>query len=97
MFRLSETIRRTQTNDGDVLLDIHNGRMFCLNAVGSRILELLRQRMHESCIADEISREYEEDRERVRADVAELLETLEQNGIILPVDASRPTEQAGHL
>lgn len=97
MFRLSATIRRTETNDGEVLLDIHNGRMFCLNAVGSRILKLLRERMDESCIADEISREYEEDGERVRTDVAELLEALQQNGIILPVDASRPTEQGGHL
>lgn len=97
MFRLSETIRRTETNDGEILLDIHNGRMFCLNAVGSRILELLRERMDESSIADEISREYEADGERVRADVAELLETLQRNGIILPVDASRPTEQGGHL
>lgn len=97
MFRLSETIRRTETNDGEILLDIHNGRMFCLNAVGSRILELLRERMDESSIADEISREYEADGERVRAEVAELLETLQRNGIILPVDASRPTEQGGHL
>lgn len=97
MFRLSETIRRTETDDGEVLLDVHNGRMFCLNAVGSRILELLRQRTNESCIADEISREYETDRERVRADVAELLKTLQQHEIILAADASISTEQAGHF
>jgi len=31
MFKVSDTIRRTQTVDGGILLDIHHGQMFCLN------------------------------------------------------------------
>lgn len=39
MFKVSDTIRRTQTADGGILLDIHHGQMFCQNlqlVVGKR-------------------------------------------------------------
>jgi hypothetical protein len=56
MFKLSDTIRRTQTVDGGILLDVHHGQMFCLNIVGVKILELMQRGFDESHIADEISR-----------------------------------------
>ena len=87
MPRVSDTIRRTQTVDGGILLDIHHGRMFCLNLVGAKILELLQRGYNESRITDEISRDYGVSREVVRADVSEFIESLEKNRILRPTPA----------
>jgi len=84
MFRISDTIRRTQTVDGGILLDIHHGQMFCLNVVGAKILELMQQGYDESRIADEISRSYGASREVVRADVLDFIETLHKHHILQP-------------
>jgi len=43
MLKISDTIRRTETVDGGILLDIHHGHMFCLNIVGAKILELMQR------------------------------------------------------
>ncbi len=85
MFRISDTIRRTQTVDGGILLDVHHGEMFCLNIVGARILELMQQGYDESRIADEISRNYGASREVVRTDVLEFIETLHKHHILQPI------------
>lgn len=84
MFRASDTIRRTQTMDGGILLDIHHGQMFCLNIVGAKILELMQQGYDESRIADEISRDYGVSREVVQADVIEFIGVLYKNHILQP-------------
>ena len=85
MFRISDTIRRTETVDGGILLDIHHGQMFCLNIVGSQILKLMQQGYDESRIAEEISRDYGASREVVRTDVLEFIETLHKHHILQPV------------
>jgi len=85
MFRIRDTIRRTETVDGGILLDIHHGQMFCLNIVGSKILELMQQGYDESRIAEEISRDYGASREVVRIDVLEFIETLHKHHIVQPV------------
>jgi hypothetical protein len=66
MFRISDTIRQTQTMDGGVLLDVRHGQMFCLNLVGAKIIQLMQRGYDESRIADEISRDYGASREVVR-------------------------------
>jgi hypothetical protein len=88
MFRLSDTIRQTQTQDGGILLDIHHGQMFCLNLVGAKILELMQRGYDESRIADEISRDYGASREVVRADVIEFIQALEKNHILQAMPAA---------
>ena len=85
MFRISETIRRTETVDGGILLDVHHGQMFCLNVAGAKILELMQQGYDESRIADEISRDYGVSKDIVRADVIEFIETLQKHHILQPV------------
>ena len=85
MFKVSDTIRRTQTMDGGILLDIHHGQMFCLNIVGAKILELMQQGHDESRIADEISRSYGANREVVRADVLDFIESLHKHHILQTV------------
>lgn len=89
MFRISDAIRSTPTQDGTVVLNIHHGEIFCLNVVGSKVLDLLKQGHDESSIADEISREYGATREIVRADILEFIETLERHHILQPVSACR--------
>jgi len=84
MFRVSDTIRQTQTVDGGILLDIHHGQMFCLNSIGSKILEWMQQGYDESRIADEIGHDYGVDREVVRRDVHDFIETLHRHHILQP-------------
>ncbi|MGB2590695.1 MAG: PqqD family protein [Candidatus Acidiferrum sp.] len=87
--RVSGTIRQTQTADGRVLLDIRHGRLFTLNLVGARILQLLERGFDEPRITDEISREYGADYDVVRTDVLEFIESLEKNDVLQTVpDAS---------
>jgi len=88
MFRISDTIRRTETADGGILLDVHHGQMFCLNVVGAKILELMQRGYDESHIADEISRDYGASTEVVRADVIEFIETLQKHHILQPLRES---------
>jgi len=85
MFRISDTIRRTETADGGILLDVHHGQMFCLNIVGAKILELMQRGYDEPRIADEISRDYGASREVVRADVIEFIATLQKHHILQPI------------
>jgi len=82
VFRISETIRRAQTDDGGVLLDILHGQMFCLNVVGSKILELLEKGLDEAQIAEQVSGAYVMDIETVRADVHEFIEVLNKHHIL---------------
>jgi hypothetical protein len=84
MYRISDTIRRTETVDGGILLDIHHGQMFCLNVVGAKILELMQRGYDESRIADEISDSYGVSREVAHADVNEFIGALEKNHILQP-------------
>ena len=82
MVKLADTVRRTQTQDGGVLLDIHHGQMFSLNLVGAKILELLDGGLDEAGIAIEVSRVYAMDLETVRADVREFLELLQKHHLL---------------
>lgn len=80
--KISPQLRSTHNQDGAVVLDILHGRMFRLNLVGSRMLELLKLGREESQIADELSREFGADRETVRADLKEFLAHLERHHLL---------------
>jgi hypothetical protein len=88
MFRISDTIRRTETVDGGILLDIHHGQMFCLNVVGAKILELMQRGYDESRIADEISHDYGVGREVVCTDVHNFIEHLHKHHILQPIPSA---------
>lgn len=88
MFKIADTVRRTQTQDGGILLDIHHGQMFSLNLVGAKILEMLDGGFDEAQIADQVSRAYAMDLETVRTDVHEFLETLSKHHILQTQDAA---------
>jgi hypothetical protein len=82
MFRISDAIRRAQSDDGGVLLDILHGQMFCLNVVGAKILELLEKGFDEAQIAEQVRGAYVMDIETVRADVHEFIEVLNKHHIL---------------
>jgi hypothetical protein len=82
MFALADTIRRTQTEDGGILLDIHHGQMFSLNAVGSQMIELLEKGFDEGQIAAHVARAYAADIETIRADVRDFIAVLKKHHIL---------------
>jgi hypothetical protein len=82
MLTLSSTIRRTDSPDGAVLLDVEQGQMFCLNPMGSRILELIEAGYGENEIALKLSASFSQNIETVRADVGEFLESLRRHHIL---------------
>ena len=82
MFQISDTVRRTKTEDGGVLLDIHHGRIYCLNVVGSRIVDLLEQGLDTVQIAAELSDAYAMDIETVRNDVLDFIRTLQEHDVL---------------
>ncbi len=74
--KLSTQVRSTHDRDGAVVLDIVHGRMFRTNAVGSRILELLRHGYTESEITERIAIGFCTEPGAVAADVQGFLAQL---------------------
>ena len=66
-------------------MDVHHGQMFCLNVVGAKVLGLMQKGYDESWIADEISRDYGTNKEIVRRDVIEFIESLKKHHILQSV------------
>ena len=64
------------------MLDIHQGQMFNLNPVGSRILELLESGLAERDIVDTISREFSASRDTVEMDVREFIGSLKEHKLV---------------
>jgi Coenzyme PQQ synthesis protein D (PqqD) len=82
MLRVSESLRSTHNQDGGIVLDILHGRMYGLNFVGSRILELLKRSYDEAQVAEEISRQFGIGVSTASADVREFLDSLEKHRLI---------------
>lgn len=91
MLRISDAIRRTETPDGGILLDVHHGEIFCLNVVGAKILDLIGTGHDESQIAEEISRDYGVDQGVVHADVNEFMASLRKHHILQPFHPAKDT------
>lgn len=88
MYRVSNTVRSTHGQDGAIVLDIRQGRMFNLNVVGSRILELLNKGLAQPEIVDEIVREFGVSRHLAENDLQRFLETLEKHRLVESADES---------
>jgi hypothetical protein len=86
-YQLRETVRSTHTSDGAIVLEIGRGKLFQLNSVGSRILQLFQSKP-EWAVADlgeEVSREFCIPQDRAVADIGEFVELLAQHQLIVPV------------
>jgi Coenzyme PQQ synthesis protein D (PqqD) len=64
------------------VLDIHQGQMFNLNPVGSRILELLENGSAQADIVDAVSREFNASHKVVEDDVREFIESLKKHKLV---------------
>jgi hypothetical protein len=82
MIRVSEHVRKTHSQDGGIVLDVKHGRMFGLNLVGSKIIELLGQEYSPTFIAQEIARTFGISIGIADNDVREFLDTLEKYRLI---------------
>jgi hypothetical protein len=79
---LANSIRRTSSADGGIVLDLRRGTMFRVNALGSRILDLLDRGEALPRIAEQISAECGVGLDVVQADVNEFLVSLELHGVL---------------
>lgn len=90
MLTISDAVRRAETVDGEILLDVRQGQMFSLNVAGAKMLDLLLTGDDESQIVEKISQDYRVDRDVVRRDLLEFVESLRQHHILEPTPASAP-------
>jgi hypothetical protein len=82
MFRISDAIRSTSTQDGAVLLDIRHGRILSLNPMGSRVFEMMRGGLDQDEIAGEITKDFEVDADSVRTDVLDFIRALREHKVL---------------
>jgi len=88
MLHTFDAVRRTPTADGRLLLDPRGGRLFSVNVVGSKILELLEQGLDEQDIAERICVDCAENITTVRTDVHEFIEALRKHRIVRSMDSA---------
>ncbi len=81
--RIPEGVVSRDVNGQRVVLNVRTGLYFGLDGVSARVWELLEQKKPSSDICSAIVSEYDVDYERCVADVKELMESLEQNGLIV--------------
>ena len=94
MARLASSIRRVSDSEGSILLDLGQGTMFRLNSLGSQILDRLERGESLPRIVTEISTQFAIETAVVRADLEELLASLESHGL-LTVNSSNDTASNG--
>ena len=82
MKRFPETIRRLSNIDGGVVLDLQRGKLFRVNVVGAKVLDLLEQGKSPAQIAEKLSAEFQIALSDAEADVREFLASLETQGVI---------------
>jgi hypothetical protein len=82
MHKVSDSIRSTHGQDGAIVLDIAQGKIYRLNRVGSRVLESLETGTNETDIADRISREFGVSYEVAESDTREFIQQLQRMGLL---------------
>jgi hypothetical protein len=90
--KLLTQVRAAYSRDGAVLLDVHDGQMYRLNVVGSRMLELLNAGSTEIQIADELSLEFGVARETVAKDLQEFFARLQEHSLLEPGTSEAQTK-----
>lgn len=82
IYQLPDHVRSASRADSGVVLDIEHGRMFRLNCVGSRMLELVKSGLQEPEIVARIAEEFAIGFDTAVQDTREFLEKLRQLGVI---------------
>jgi len=82
VYEVSAGVRSTSNEDGGIVLDINQGKIFRLNGIGALIFDRLKRRQTSTQIVNEISREFKVSAEIVEIDVIEFLESLQRQGLV---------------
>jgi hypothetical protein len=82
MFNTSKTIHSAPSLDGKILLDVRQGQIFTINAVGAKILDLIDKGREESEIVDEIACGYNVSVDVARCDVRAFIGALHKHRIV---------------
>ena len=82
MRTVPNTTKSSHGRDGAIVLDTKHGRMFKLNPVGSRILELLKSGSAACEIIDRVCSEFGAPRDIVESDLHDFLLELENQRIV---------------
>jgi hypothetical protein len=81
-FRQAPRVAARALGEETVLLDLDSGRYFDLDATGSRIWTLLAPGAALTSVLDALEAEYDAPRERLAADLVEIVATLERQGLV---------------
>jgi hypothetical protein len=84
-YTIPEGVLSQELGEEAVLLSLSSAEYFCLNSVGRRIWELLREGADRQGIEAVVQREYEAPPEHVARDVGAFLGRLLDLGLIVPV------------
>lgn len=82
MYRVRDTVRSTHDQDGAVVLDIAQGKIYRLNRVGSRVLESLETSLSEAEIAHRVTREFGVSHDTAESDTREFIRQLQRIGLL---------------
>ncbi|UAL30439.1 lasso peptide biosynthesis PqqD family chaperone [Nocardioides rotundus] len=73
-FCLQSDISFSETDYGSVILNTRTGRYFQLNAVATRMLQLLNEGLSRDEVVDALIESYDVDRERASSDLTALIQ-----------------------
>lgn len=80
--RLSDDVVFRELDGEAVLLDLQSGTYFGLDAVGTRIWQLIAEYGTLAAVFDRVVREFDVEREAARADLLELVSQLTARGLV---------------
>ena len=80
--KISKDVLAQEISGETVLLDLASESYFGLDAVGTRVWQLLNEGQGQSAMVDTLLEEYEVDRETLERDISELLDRLSGAGLI---------------
>jgi hypothetical protein len=85
-YTIPEDVLSHELGGEAVLLSLASAEYFCLNSIGVRIWELLREGADRQAIEAAVLREYDATPEHVSRDVSAFLDRLRDLRLIVPVE-----------
>jgi Coenzyme PQQ synthesis protein D (PqqD) len=85
-YQRNPSVSCTELEDGAVLLNLDTKYYYTLNSTGLRIWQIMDESKDPLEIAQRLATEYEVDEEKAKASVVNLMEELEQEGLIITMN-----------
>lgn len=82
LLRPSSDVVSRRLGDSAVLIRLSTSRIYELNATGARIWELIEHGATLDSVLDTLAREFHGARDRLQADVSDLVTTLSTHGLL---------------